>query len=122
MLETLNGRVRALRGAAQTRHFQVSTQTLQTADQVIDRVRKIPVIGLFWLPAERFVEWRLQTWTNPHIDDYDSLNAKKAIAAVRELDDLYSLLAAHHRESQTKQRKTVLRAIEDRLSKLDAAA
>ena len=105
-----------------TRRFKVSTQTLQTADQAIDRVRQIPVIGLFWKPAEQFVEWRLDAWTDPKIDGFADLNAKKTIAAVRELDDRYALLAAQLREANGKSRKTVLAAIDDRLSKLGALA
>lgn len=118
MFQILTQRVRTLRGTAQTRRFHVSTTTLDTADKAIDRVRQIPVVGLFWIPAERFVEWRLDAWTDPKIEDFESLNAKKTIAAVKDLDDRYALLGARYREANTKNRKTVLAAIDDRLSRL----
>ncbi len=120
MFDTLTNRVRTLRDTAVTRHFQMSTATLGTADKAIDRVRQIPVVGLFWRPAERFVEWRLDAWTDPKIDGFTELNARNTIAAVKELDDRYALLAARLREAETKNRKTVLAAIDDRLERLAA--
>lgn len=120
MFQALTTRVRTLRGAAQTQRFQMSTTTLGTADRAIGKVRQIPLVGLFWIPAERFVEWRLDAWTDPRIEGFADLNAKKTIAAVKELDDRYALLAARLREAETKNRKTVLGAIDDQLQKLAA--
>lgn len=120
MFQALTHRVRTLHGTAQQQRFVLSTTTLGTADRAIDKVRQIPVVGLFWRPAERFVEWRLAAWTDPKIDGFAELNARKTIAAVKELDDRYALLAARLREAETKNRKTVLAAIDDRLTRLTA--
>ena len=53
--------------------------------------------------------------------DADGIEAARPIASDM-LDDLYALLAARYREANTKQRKTVLAAIDDQLSKMGAAA
>ncbi|MBX2797058.1 MAG: hypothetical protein KTR31_05305 [Myxococcales bacterium] len=92
------------------------TEALEQAGQFLDRASDVPTIGAIFEPAQQLVEQQLERITEVPVDNWDDLNAKRAAAAVRQLDRA-GLRNALRREQQTKSRKTVLKAIEERLAR-----
>jgi outer membrane lipoprotein-sorting protein len=60
-------------------------------------------------------------WMPLRIDNYDSLNAKKASKQIRDLR-LTELLRIRYHEEENKNRKTVLKAIDDRIKMHNSGA
>lgn len=102
-------------GDGQERLWKASTNALERVDGALDRTDEVPVVGLFSRSAHKLVSERLDKLTAPAIDDYDELNARDAISAIKELDGRVALAAVRRHEAANKNRKTVLRAIDARL-------
>jgi hypothetical protein len=109
-LTTLRTRVRKVRNDGGDRLWELGTVTFEQLDQWLDARERLPV-G----PIARLVERRLAALTEVPVDGWDELNAKQAVAAVRELDRT-GLRKARRREATTKNRKTVLAAIEAKVA------
>ena len=110
----LRARVRRARNEGGDRLWILRSGALERFDQWLDGADELPAVGRLAGAAGRIVERRLDRLAEVPVESWDDLNAKQAIAAVRELDRA-GLRAARRRESLGKNRKTVLRAIDDRL-------
>jgi hypothetical protein len=89
---------------------------LDWVEDVLDRADG-PAVDKVKEPVAKLVGQTRQTVTANPVDDYDSLNARAAAAAVRELSAV-GLLKIEKIESAGKNRKTVFEAIERRRSEL----
>lgn len=87
------------------------TNALERAHGLLERADDWPAVGRIAGAANRLLGRFLQV----PVEGWDDLNAKKAIAAVEELDRA-GLLAVRRHEVETKNRVTVLRAIDQRLA------
>ena len=87
------------------------TSALERAHGLLARADGWPAVGRLAGAANRLVDRLL---TVP-VEGWDELNAKKAIAAVENLDRRGLLVVRRH-ELRTKNRVTVLRAIDQRLA------
>jgi len=76
----------------------------------------VPVLSRVADAAERATQDRLEAHTRVCLYDYETLTAKKAIAAISGIGHI-ELLRVQRLEQSTKGRKTVLSAIENALSK-----
>ncbi|GEM_PF-5745264 len=90
--------------------WRVETRALKRTEDLLDLGGRLPVVGRVTTPVGRFVADRLTAVTAPPIDGYDELNARNASLAVRGLDPV-DLARVELRETSTKNRKTVLKAI-----------
>ena len=90
--------------------WRVETRALQRTEDLLDLGGRLPVVGRVTTPVGRLVADRLTSVTSPPIADYDTLNARNASLAVRGLDPV-DLAKVELRETSTKNRKTVLKAI-----------
>ncbi len=68
--------------------------------------------------VEQAIEARLEAITAPPVAGWDAMNAKSAIAAVREVSDPVALHLLRHREEGDKNRRTVLVSIDERRAQL----
>jgi len=108
--DVISRRVTWARGEGHARAWTLKTRTLERADALLDRGGELPVVGRVARPAGRAVHSRLEAACAPPVEDYDSLNAKKAARSVRGLAPV-DLLKIERREQATKARKTVSDAI-----------
>lgn len=108
-------------GDSQERLWTLGTGTLERVDAALDRADEVPVIGRISRGAHKLVSNRLDALTRPAIDDYDGLNARDAIQAIRTLETRVALASVRRHELQNKNRKTVLAAIESRVDALQGA-
>ncbi len=113
-INDLRARVRRARDESGDRLWQLRSGALDRVDQWLDAADDLPGVGRLASAAGKLVEKRLDRLAQVPVERWDELNAKQAIAAVRELD-LAALRAARRREERGKSRKTVLRAIDERL-------
>ena len=97
------------------RLWALRVETLERVDELLDRADALPAVGRLAGAAGSVIERRLARLAAVPVADWDGLNAKSAIAAVRDLDRA-GLRAARRREAATKERKTVLQAIDSRLA------
>lgn len=116
--ERMSVRGRHLRGAAQRRIWHTRVGMLERVESSVDAIPELPVLKLMTRTAGRIVHSVLENVTVVPVEDYDALNAKAAIKAVRSIDHVGDLLSVRRREEGTKARKTVLAAVEERLERL----
>lgn len=118
--KALERRARKVREEGEERLWSVQTRALERVGTWLQGVPAVPVLQPLADAAERLVDKRLTSLKTPPIEDYDALNAKNAIAAIRGVDSRVALRVVREREVETKNRKTVLRAIDERLEALAA--
>lgn len=116
----LGQRVRKARVEGSDRWFELRATALERAGTLIDRAAEAPAVGRLAEAAGRLVDRQLDRLTAVPVEGWDGLNARDAIRAVATLDRA-GLRAARKREAATKERKTVLAAIDARLAEPVAA-
>jgi hypothetical protein len=100
------------------RLWQVRTQTLERIDTLLVQANEVPVLKRVTSPAGRIVSKGLEAATAVHIDDYDAMNARKAIQAIRDVTGQRVALHNIRRHELThKNRKTVLGVIDTLLAR-----
>ena len=120
LVERLRRQVTAVRHNGQERVWSFETNALEAVEGMLSkgddtRLEKL-TSGL-----EDLVTRRLDAVTAPRIENYDDLNAKDSIRALRGLDWLDLLKVARY-EELTRNRKTVLQAVERALAGIRAEA
>jgi len=101
------------KNSGQERWWTLETSALEAAEDLLGKADETKLAR--WTNAlEDLVTKRLDAVTMPAIENYDELNAKDTIKAVRGLDWLELLKVARY-EQLTKDRKTVLEAVEAEL-------
>lgn len=113
-INDLRARVRRARDEGGDRLWQLRSGALERVDQWLDAADDLPGMGRIASAAGRLVEQRLDRLAQVPVERWDELNAKQAIAAVRDLDRA-ALRSARRREERGKNDKTVPRAIDERL-------
>ena len=111
-------RAQRARGRSQERIWHTRVGLLERAEASIEALPDLPLIRHATKVAGSAVHSALASATVVPIEDYDTLNAKTAIKAVRSIDHFGDLLSVRHREASNKARKTVLRAIDERHERL----
>jgi hypothetical protein len=107
-----------VRGESQGRLWALETTALDWLETALESTESLPeVFGKVTGPVEDFVHQRLDTVAACPVENYEALNARNAARAVRNLDWL-DLLRIRRIEEGTKDRKTVLDAIETTLERL----
>ncbi len=112
-------RVRSARGQTQRQLWSLRVQTLERTGDLLDKGSDVPVIGRIIGPAASFVHSQKSALTAVPVDGFDAMNARDAIAAIKELDAL-SLFIAERFEAAHKNRKTVMAAIEREVERRSA--
>lgn len=115
----LQGRAKRLESEGRERLWRGQIKTLERAEELLEKAEELPVISSVADNAERLVHSRLELVTAIPVEGYEDLNAKSAIAAVKELDRV-GVLCVQRWELANKNRKTVLAAVDHRLEELDA--
>lgn len=113
-ISDLRARVRRARNESGDRLWHLQSGALERVEGWLDAADELPAVGRLAGAAQHLVERRLERLSAVPVESWDDLNAKQAIAAVRELSRS-ALRAARRREALGKSRKTVLRAIDERL-------
>ena len=113
-------RASLLRGESAERLFTVQSDALEKVETLLGKApERVPLVSRVADAAEKAVHERREALTAPPVEGYADMNAKDAIAAVRELDRV-DLLKVKRYEEATKDRVTVLRAVSKRFDELDA--
>lgn len=99
----------------QLRLWRLGTDTLDRARQALDQAPE-PLRPLAE-PIRRVVDEGIERLTEVGVEDYDALNARRAAAAVREMN-LVQLERVERYERAHKNRKTVLDAVARRRERL----
>ena len=115
--DRIETRTRRARDEGRERLWALRTTALERAHHLFDRADDWPAVGRVAGAANKLVD----RWLQVPVEGWDDLNAKRAVEAVANLDRI-GLLAVRRREAATKNRVTVLRAIDERLSSQTAAA
>jgi hypothetical protein len=118
-LERARARVQSTVTQGSDRLWRLRVDALERVDELLESAESAPVLGRVASAGGQLVERRLERLTKVPVDGWNELNAKNAIAAVRDLDRR-GLWAARRREEATKNRKTVLRAIDKALEPVGA--
>jgi hypothetical protein len=115
---TLRHTAHVVRGESQQRLWVLETKALDWMDAVLEGAETLPeVFGKVTGPVEDFVQQRLDALVACPVENYETLNARNAARAVRDLGWL-DLLRVRRIEESTKARKTVLDAVETALERL----
>jgi len=103
--------------------WRTGAQTLQTAESWFSKApENLPVLSRVADAAEKLAHDQLESYTRVSLEDYTTLNARQVIGAIAELDHI-ELLRIERLERSTKNRKTVLAALDKALHAiLDAHA
>ena len=116
----LKKQITVVRNSGQERVWSFETNALEAVEGVLakgDHTR----IERLTSGLEDLVTRRLDSVTVPRIEGYDDMNAKNTIRAIRGLDWLDLLKVARY-EELTRNRKTVIQAVEHALKGLRAEA
>ena len=105
-----------VKGESAERLWHFETQALDWVEDVLDRA-EVPGVDKVKEPVGRLVEQAREPVTANPVADYDSLNARSAGAAVRDLG-VVGLLKIERIEKAGKNRKTVFEAIDRRRNQL----
>jgi len=107
-----------MRGQGRERVWRASADTLEAIETFIGRApENLPVLSKVADAAERLVHGQYEAFTRVSLEDYATMNAKEAIRIVVGLDHL-ELLRVQRFELATKNRKTVLSAIDKSIAQL----
>ena len=120
LIERLRRQVMAMRNSGQERVWNFETTALEAVEGMLAKGDDTPIEKLT-SSLEDLVTRRLDVVTAPRIENYDALNAKESIRALRGLDWLDLLKVARY-EELTRNRKTVLQAVERALDGFRAEA
>jgi len=97
--------------------WTASASALEAAESLFASApANIPVLSKVADAAEKATQERLEAHTRVCLYDYERLNAKQVIKAIRVLDHI-ELLCVRRLEETTKGRKTVLDAIEKAITR-----
>ncbi|MGB0639149.1 MAG: hypothetical protein ACPGTU_07455 [Myxococcota bacterium] len=110
-------RAHLVRGEGAQRLWEIEVQALDWADDVIAR-NDLPAVEVVTEQVSKLIQQRKDSVLANPIEEYDSLNARAAAAAVRELSWV-DLLKIEKIERVGKGRKTVFEAIERRQNELE---
>ena len=116
-VRTARHQVHLVKGESQERLWKLEHRALDLADDVLGRADDVPGAGRVAEPLEKLVDQRRTQSLAVTVEDYDSLNARSAAAAVRELGPV-DLLKVERYESENKARKTVFEAVARRRTEL----
>jgi hypothetical protein len=117
MLDQARHKAHMVRGEGAQRLWEIEVQALDWADDVIAR-NEVAAVEVVTEQVSRLIQQRKGTVLANPIEDYDSLNARSAAAAVRELNWV-DLLKIEKIEKVGKGRKTVFEAIGRRQNDLE---
>lgn len=112
-------RARQARAGGQERLWRAQTQALERVGSWLQEAPRTGVLAPIAHTAEKLVDQRLNSLTAVPIPNYEALNARDASRAVRDLESRVALLVVCRHEEAHKNRKTVLRAIEEQLQRLE---
>lgn len=116
-VRTARHQVHIARGEGQERLWKLEHRALDLANNVLDKADEVPGTARMAESLEKLVDQRRTTSLAVPVDGYESLNARAAAGAVRDLD-LVALLKVERFEGENKTRKTVFQAIERRRKEL----
>ena len=105
-------KVNVVKGEGAERLWHFENQALDWVEDVLDRT-DVPGVDKVREPVGKFVDQARENVTANPVEGYNELNARAAAAAVRDLNHV-DLLKIEKIESATKNRKTVIEAIERR--------
>ena len=105
-------------GLTNERLFDARISVISQVASLLDRVDELPVIKRVTGPAHTRAAEYLADATSPVIEDYDNLNARAVNNALAELTRL-QLVQTLRYESEHKARKTVVKAIEKAIARID---
>jgi len=108
--------IKTAKNSSQERWWTLETNALEAAEGFLGKADET-VLAKWANGLEDLVTKRLDAVTLPSVENYDLLNAKDTIKALRGLDWLELLKVARY-EQLTKDRKTVLQAVEAELEAL----
>ena len=117
LLRTARHQAHLARGEGQEKLWNLETTALERAEDILGRASEVRAVAKVADSLERIVHQRLDSVTSSPIDAFDTLNARTAASAVRQLE-LVDLLKVERIESANKNRKTVMEAIERRRERL----
>lgn len=118
LTHTARKQLKTAAGDSQERLWALGATALERVDAALDRTDEVPVVGRLSKGAHKVIGDRLDALTAVPVDEYDALNAKEAISAIRDLESRVALAAVRRHEAANKNRKTVLAAVESRVSAL----
>lgn len=105
-------RVYQAREQGETGLWNLHLQALDRAGSLVGKAETVPVIGGRLATDARTLLDRVErTTTAPPLADYDELNVRKVMAALRDLDR-FGLLRLQRYEASHKSRKTILDAVD----------
>ena len=107
-----------VRGEGKQRLWTLENQALDWADDVLGRTVDVRGVEKVRDPLAKMVQQRRDVVTSVPVEGYDTLNARAAADAVRDLGWV-ELLRVERYETSNKSRKTVFQAIERRQEKLN---
>ena len=120
LLAKAKRQVQTAKNSGQERLWTLETSALEAAEGLLGKADETK-LAKWTASLEDLVTKRLDTVTAPSIEGYDTLNAKATIKAVKGLDWLELLKVARY-EQMTRNRKTVLGAVESELEAIQAQA
>ena len=120
LIEKARKQVAVAKNNGQERLWNLETRALETAEDLLGRADDTK-LAKWTTGLEDLVTKRLDSVTVPNVEGYDSLNAKDTIKAIKTLDWLELLKVARY-EQLTRNRKTVLEAVENALAGFQAEA
>lgn len=106
-----------VRGEGAQRLWEIEVQALDWADDVIAR-NDVAAVEVVTEQVSRLIQQRKDAVLSNPVDEYETLNARAAAAAVRDLDWV-DLLKIEKIEKVGKGRKTVFEAISRRQNELE---
>ncbi len=116
----VRGRLSNLRDESEERAWDLERRALEAAEDLLEKAADLPGMGRVAPSAEKKVQERLQSITQPPIDDYDALNVKRICAALRGMQHVDLAKVSRYEEAH-KNRKTVLRGVESEIKRQRAA-
>lgn len=114
-LQQARDRLARARDESTDRLWHLRVGALERVEGWLDAADDVPALGRVASAAGGLVERRLERLAEVPVDGWAELNARNAIAAVKGLDRR-ALWAARRQEAATKNRKTVLKAIDTALA------
>lgn len=117
LTEAARTRARTVRDDGEERLWTMQTHALDRAEDLLEHAPELPVVTTLFDAAGKLVTRRLDRITEVPIPEYEVLNARNAIRSIKDLDRRIALLAVRRHEAAHKGRKTVLRALDERLER-----
>ena len=122
LVQVRHGLPTRVRGEGQEKIWSLQTTALDQAIDFLEQMDELPdAVRKAADPLDRLVRQRLEDITASPVDDYSALNVRQVGKALAGLDWL-DLVKVRRIETETKNRKTVLDAIDAALDRLQKAA